>query len=166
MITLEPNLNLILSLSTDTGSTHDFRIYKKEYKKKILPVIIANHPDSEHLYDSGFQGVQDLVKKSRIPIKKPRSKNKTKTNPKPEKTNLTKEQKTHNKQLSKERVPIENKNRELKIFRICKEIRRHKQKKHNQFWSTICGLVNLKTYLKLTQVFIYLIQIISIIGLF
>jgi len=39
------------------------------------------------------------------------------------------------------RIKIENINREIKIFRICKEISRHKQKKHNLFWNLIAGVV-------------------------
>jgi hypothetical protein len=39
---------------------------------------------------------------------------------------------------------IENIKREIKIFRIWKEVRRHKQKNHNLFWNLIAGVVNFK----------------------
>jgi hypothetical protein len=73
-----------------------------------------------------------------VPYKKPRKSN---ANPNPQ---LTPEQKLYNKELSRTRVKIENINREIKVFRICKEVRRHKQKKHNLFWNLIAGIVNFK----------------------
>ena len=57
---------------------------------------------------------------------------------------LTSDQKIENKILAQARIKIENINREIKIFRITKEQRRHKQKKHNLFWNLVAGIVNLK----------------------
>jgi transposase len=54
------------------------------------------------------------------------------------------DQKWFNKALARERVKIENINREIKIFRICSLKRRHKQSKFNLFWNLVAGIVNLK----------------------
>jgi len=82
----------------------------------------------------GFLGVHNYLKKAFIPHKSSK------------KRRLTREQKRENKDLSSSRIKIENINREIKIFRICKETRRHKQKKHNLFWNLIAGVVNFKLW--------------------
>jgi len=82
--------------------------------------------------DLGFLGVKNYLKNATIPHKSSK------------KHKLTKQQKIENKELSSSRIKIENINREIKIFRICKEVRRHKQKKHNLFWNLIAGVVNFK----------------------
>ena len=82
--------------------------------------------------DSGFQGVRQYLPNSQIPIKSSKH------------SKLTKEEKQQNTKLAKERIKIENINREFKVFRICKETRRHKQKKHNLFWKIIAGMLNFK----------------------
>ena len=66
------------------------------------------------LLDSGYQGITEYLPNALIPFKA------TKKNP------LTVEQKAFNIMLSKLRVVIEHINRELKIFRICKETYRGK----------------------------------------
>ena len=70
--------------------------------------------DISALLDSGYQGVHEYFINAIIPFKN------SKKNP------LTDEQKAHNTILSKYRVVIEHINRELKIFRICKETYRGK----------------------------------------
>jgi len=80
----------------------------KESIAGILPESILA------LLDSGYQGVNEYLPNALIPFKS------TKKNP------LTVEQKAFNKMLSKLRVAIEHINRELKIFRICKETYRGK----------------------------------------
>ena len=66
------------------------------------------------LLDSGYQGINEYLPNALIPYKS------SKKHP------LTVEQKAFNKMLSKLRVTIEHINRELKIFRICKETYRGK----------------------------------------
>jgi hypothetical protein len=69
------------------------------------------------MLDSGYQGVIEYLPNALIPFKA------TKKNP------LTEEQKAFNTKLSRFRVAIEHINRELKIFRICKETYRGKGKR-------------------------------------
>ena len=116
-----------MSVATDVGSVHDFKMFKQS---RIWKFQIIQNANTE--LDLGFVGVQKYLKNAVIPHKNSK------------KQPLTKEQKKENRELSSSRVKIENINREIKIFRICKEIRRHKQKKHNLFWNLIAGVVNFK----------------------
>jgi len=74
----------------------------------ILPVdIIAR-------LDSGYQGVNEYLPNAIIPIKATK------------KHELTDEEKEFNTNHSRKRIAIEHINREIKIFRICKEVYRNK----------------------------------------
>lgn len=114
----------ILAVSkTANGRKHDFRIRKEG---KPLP------GNSEKFADSGFQGLQKITSNVTLPFKG------TKKKP------LTKEQKQHNKELSSFRVRVENKIRDIKIFKILSDTYRNFQKKHNMRLNIIAGIVNLK----------------------
>ena len=104
------------------GRVHDFRIRKEG---KHLPC------NSEKYADSGYQGLQRLVSGVTLPFKG------TKRRP------LTYEQKKHNRNLASFRARIENKIRELKIFKIMSQVYRNFQKKHNMRFNIIAGMVNL-----------------------
>jgi hypothetical protein len=80
----------------------------KESVASVLP------KDISALLDSGYQGINEYLQNALIPYKA------TKNNP------LTAEQKAINTIISKSRIAIEHINRELKIFRICKETYRGK----------------------------------------
>ena len=97
----------IIGVYNDLGSVHDFRMFK-ESVAYFLPENITI------LLDSAYQEVRDYLPNAFIPYKA------SKNHP------LTIEQKDFNTQLSKYRVVIEHINRELKIFRICKEKYRNK----------------------------------------
>ena len=96
-----------MDVYNDVGTTHDFKMFKDSLAD-ILPKGISA------LMDSGYQGVQKILPNALIPFKA------TKNNP------LTDEQKSINKIISKYRICIEHVNREIKIFRICKETYRGK----------------------------------------
>jgi len=70
--------------------------------------------DISALLDSGYQGINEYLQNALIPYKA------TKNKP------LTAEKKAINTIISKARIAIEHINRELKIFRICKETYRGK----------------------------------------
>lgn len=114
----------ILSVSkTAVGRTHDFRIRKEG---KSVP------GKSEKYADSGYQGWQKIAENVVLPFKA--SKRKA----------LTKEQKKHNHDLASFRARIENKIRDLKVFKILSYVYRNFQKKHNMRLNIIAGIVNLK----------------------
>ncbi len=114
----------ILSVSNSyRGRINDFRIRKQE---KYLPI------DSIKYADSGYQGWQKLQSNVIIPYKKYRKKP------------LTPEQKEHNRRLASFRMRVENKIREIKIFKIMSHVYRNFQKKYNLRFNIIAGIVNLK----------------------
>jgi len=101
----------ILSVSkSHRGRMHDFRIRKQE---KMLPRDSIKHADS------GYQGWQKVQSNVVIPYKRYRKKP------------LTEEQKEHNRKLASFRMRVENKIREIKIFKIISNVYRNFQKKYN-----------------------------------
>lgn len=128
MISYSTDLDKILTVDTDYGATHDYKMFKES---RIWQYEFVRNAKSQE-FDLGFLGVKDYLPEAKIPYKSSKL------------IKLTKEQKQYNYQLSKTRIKIENINREIKIFRIAKETRRHKQKKHSLFWNLIAGLINFK----------------------
>lgn len=91
----------IVSVAFDSGSTHDFLLFKKTTKDlNKLTSFVA---------DSGYQGITNIFKNSITPKKK------SKYNP------LTTQDKKLNKLISTIRISIEHVNCQLKIFRILSE---------------------------------------------
>jgi transposase len=82
------------------------------------------------LLDSGYQGAADYFPNALLPYKT------TKNNP------LTAEQKAFNTMISKLRVVIEHINRQLKIFRICKETYRGKGESGLRRVKIVASLLN------------------------
>jgi len=113
----------IIAIMTDTGKTHDFKMYKKEVRERILDSIRVNG-------DSGFQGIAKHHKNSDTPKKK------TKKNP------LTKEEKANNKLLARERIFVEHINRILKVFKILALPYRNRRKRYGLRANLICGFYN------------------------
>ncbi|MCL2387623.1 MAG: hypothetical protein FWC89_08775 [Defluviitaleaceae bacterium] len=103
----------------------EFKMFK-ESLVGVLPVYIIA------LLDSGYQGVNTYLLNALIPYKA------SKKHP------LTDEQKDFNTNLSKIRVSIEHINRELKIFRICKETYRCKGKRGLLRVKLIASLYNFR----------------------
>lgn len=106
------------------GTTHDFQILKRS-KLDI-------NPKANIKTDKGFIGIKKLFPNSEVPAKA------SKYHP------LTKEQKQFNQQLAGERTMIEHRNRECKIFRICKDRYRGKHKNYEKTWKLVSAIVNLK----------------------
>ena len=89
----------------DVGTSHDFTMFK-DSMVGVLPESIFI------LVDKGYQGILDYFGNALIPHKA------TKYNP------LTDEQKAFNTMLARFRIAVEHRIRQIKIFRICKEIYR------------------------------------------
>jgi IS5 family transposase len=115
---------LILAVRSARGTTHDFQILKKSN--------LDINPNAKIKTDKGFLGIKSLYPKAEVPHKA------SKHHP------LTKEQKQYNRQLAKERTLIEHRNREYKIFRICKQQYRGKHKNYEKTWKLVSAIVNLK----------------------
>ena len=99
----------------------------KESLAGVLP------EDIRALLDSGYQGVNDYLPNAVIPFKASKSKP------------LTEEQKAFNTMHSKVRIAMEHINRELKIFRICKETYRNKGKRGLFRVKLVASLYNHRT---------------------
>ena len=82
--------------------------------------------------DSGYQAWQKIQSHVVIPYKRYRKKP------------LTLEQKGLNRQLASFRMRVENKFREIKIFKILSDVYRNFQRKYHMRFNIIAGLVNLK----------------------
>lgn len=105
------------------GKQHDMNV-----RKQGPPL----HPYTRAYVDSGYQGLHLIHKNTEYPYKK------SKNNP------LTLEEKQYNQGLSRVRVKVEHKIRELKIFRILKEPYRNHRKEFGIAVNIIAGIVNLK----------------------
>ena len=113
----------ILAAACGKGREHDFRLFKRSR--------LRVRPDTELLGDSGFQGLAKLHAKSRTPHKRWRKA-----------VALTPEQRAFNHALASERVLVENVIRRLKIFRVLKEIYRHRRRRHGLRVHLLAGLYN------------------------
>ncbi len=105
------------------GSNHDMAIRKSH---DPLP------EDSLVLADSGYQGLQEIHKNIRLPIKGYKNKPLDALN------------KAYNKELSSNRVPVEHKIRELKIFKIIGSTHRNTIGSYGLKMNIVAGLVNVK----------------------
>lgn len=114
----------VICTAFSNGKRHDFRLFK-ESKTHI-------HPDRHILADTGYQGLQKIHFKSKLPKKK------TKKNP------LTKEDKKNNRQLASERVLNENVIGVLKRFKIISDRYRNRRKRFALRFNLIAGIYNLQ----------------------
>jgi len=112
----------IICTAQEKGAVHDFKLFKTTIRAIILGIVL--------LADSGYQGLLALHKNSRIPFKK------SKNSP------LLAEQKLFNRELSKERIVIENINARIKTFKIMSERYRNRRRRHLLRMNLICVILN------------------------
>jgi transposase len=112
----------ILCTAQAKGSVHDFQLFKGTVRALVWGILL--------LADSGYQGLLALHKNSRIPYKK------SKHHP------LSVEQKRFNRELSKERIVIENINARIKTFKILSERYRNQRKRHLLRINLLCAILN------------------------
>ena len=114
----------ILCTAQAQGAIHDFQLFKSTVRAIVWGILL--------LADSGYQGLLKLHKNSRIPCKA------SKNHP------LTPEQKLFNRELSQERIVIENVNARIKTFKIMSERYRNRRKRHLLGMNLVCALLNLE----------------------
>jgi len=112
----------IISTSQTKGSVHDFQLFKLSVRAIFWGILL--------LADSGYQGLLKLHQNSRIPFKK------SKNHP------LTAEQKSYNRELSRDRIVIENINAKIKTFKIMSERYRNRRKRHLLRMNLVCAIIN------------------------
>lgn len=121
-IAVDTRSQKIIAASQGHGKTHDFKIYKKS-KNRV-------HPDTKIQGDSGYQGIQKIHAKSELPKKR------SKKNP------LTKDDKKRNREISSERVIVENVFAFLKKFKIISQRYRNRRKRFGLRFNLICAIFN------------------------
>lgn len=114
----------ILCTAQAQGAIHDFQLFKSTVRAIVWGILL--------LADSGYQGLLKLHKNSRIPYKA------SKNHP------LTPEQKLFNRELSQERIVIENVNARIKTFKIMSERYRNRRKRHLLRMNLVCAVLNLE----------------------
>lgn len=112
----------ILKTTFTNGKRHDFRLFKES--KTIV------RKDQTVQVDTGYQGMQKIHNKVSIPKKR------SKKDP------LTKEDKKNNKEISKERITVENVLCMLKRFRILSDRYRNRRRRFGLRFNLIAGLYN------------------------
>ena len=116
----------IIDVDSSEGKKHDFELLKESALDKIIDETI------EIQADSGYQGLEALHPNCVLPIKK--SKN----------TQLSDNQKEHNRNLSKSRVKIEPIIGRLKVFKLLVHPYRNRKIKHRFRLKIIAAIHNLQ----------------------
>jgi len=121
-ILVDKNKKKILKTDFSNGKKHDFRLFTESN--------ININKDIKILADTGYLGINKIIKNSEIPHKKPKNKE------------LTKDQKKENRELSSERVVVENVIGSLKRFRVLSERYRNRRKRFGLRFNLIAGIYN------------------------
>jgi len=125
---IHPVTQRILCVTTGRGATHDLRLLR-ESKTPI-------HPDTELFADAGYQGIHHQHALTRTPKKA------SKHHP------LTDDQRTGNRHLTRIRLPVEHVIRRLKVFRILKEMCRHRRRRFHlrvNLMAALCNRIPIQT---------------------
>jgi IS5 family transposase len=117
----------IIATAFARGSIHDFRLFQ-ESRTTLAESIRC-------LGDAGYQGLSHLHPRSQTPAKR------SKHHP------LTAEQKTTNRQLSRQRMKVEHLLRKLKVFRILSERYRNRRRRFGLRFNLIAALYNFELLL-------------------
>ena len=112
----------IICTAQAKGAVHDFQLFKATIQAIVWGILL--------LADSGYQGLLKLHSNSRISNKA--SKNHA----------LTAEEKSFNRELSHERIIIENVNARIKTFKILSERYRNRRKRHLLRMNLVCAILN------------------------
>lgn len=118
----------ILSTKFSNGKKHDKKLYDES---KLLI-----NPKTKKQADSWYQWAQDTTSNLELPYKWSK------------KNKLTKEQKQYNRNLSSQRVKVENKIAEIKCFRIFDQKYRNRRTRFGLRFNLICWFINYEKWFK------------------
>ncbi|WP_338422931.1 transposase family protein [Anabaena sphaerica] len=104
------------------GRCHDFSLFKASG--------IHFHPETQGLYDSGYQGIDQYHSNSYTPKKKPKNRE------------LSLLEKDYNRVLAKARISIEHINRRLKIFKIFGDRYRNRRRRYGLRCNLLAAIYN------------------------
>ncbi len=119
---IDPNSKRILATAFATGSTHDFKLFKRSRS------AMASH--TQCVGDLGYLGLAHLHANAQTPYRK------SKHHP------LTAEQKAFNRLLSRARIVIEHVIARLKVFRILSERYRNRRTRFGLRFNLIAAIYN------------------------
>ena len=119
---IERTSGRILATAFCAGKTHDFQVFVRS--RTALPT------GTRCLADSGYLGLSKCHQNSRTPHKK------SKLHP------LTEQQRSENRQLSKERFVVEHVIGRLKVFRILSERYRNRPRRFGLRFNLIAAIYN------------------------
>jgi len=105
------------------GSVHDFKLCKETLLILACLMVVI-------LADSGYQGIADYHEWSMIPTKKSK------------KRPLSEPEKAYNRELSRQRVFIENINAKIKTFKIMAHPYRNRRCTHLLRTKLVCAILN------------------------
>ena len=117
------------------GSKTDITLFEEDHPKKLLKKA------KSLLADLGYQGIQTKFPKykSLLPVKRKKGRK------------LTREEKKHNKELSRKRVIVENAFAFIKKYRIFGNKESCKGDRYDAYFELVCGLVNYNTAWRLSK---------------
>lgn len=114
----------IICTSFSNGKRHDFRLFKESR--------VRFTPETEAIVDTGYQGLQKVHSRTRIPKKK------SKKHP------LTPADKRSNQDIARDRVFNENVIASIKRFKIVSDQYRNRRKRFCLRFNLISGIYNLE----------------------
>jgi IS5 family transposase len=123
---------MIVNKKDGTIISTDFSNGKMHDKKLLDKSETAINPNTKVFGDSGYQGAQKKHSNIELPRKKPR------------KGKLSQAEKLTNKEISKQRVPVEHKFAAIKKFRILKGTYRNRRARFGLRFNLICAIHNLE----------------------
>lgn len=119
---MDKKTKLVICTAFSNGKKHDFKLFK-ESKVRWTKERCG-------LTDSGYTGIKNLQKNSRLPKKSSKKKP------------LTREEKKQNQKISSERVVNENVIGSLKRFKIINDRYRNRRKRFGLRFNLIAGIHN------------------------
>ena len=113
----------VLCVSVAVGRTNDLTVFRASG--------VHLHPQTLLRGDGGYQGIAKHHTHSVLPHRAPKG------------GKLSPEQRRENRERARARLPIEHVIRRLKVFRIFKEVYRHRRQRFALRLSLLAGLYNL-----------------------
>jgi IS5 family transposase len=113
----------VICVAVCQGRVHDLKLLKQSRTRFAAKVKVSA--------DKGYQGIKRVHAESETPHKKPRG------------GMLTRQQRSENRGLARERIVVEHVNRRLKVFRVLSERYRNRRRRFGLRVNLIAGIYNL-----------------------
>ncbi|GGM53015.1 hypothetical protein GCM10008956_31290 [Deinococcus arenae] len=121
-VVINVSTRMILCVATAFGSMHDLTLFRRSG--------LRIHPETALISDAGYQGIRRHHGHSVTPHKATK------------KASLTPEQRQQNRELASTRLRIEHVIRRLKVFRVLKDVYRHRRRRFSIRVNLIAAVCN------------------------